>query len=194
MSTQFDPNTHSKRPETEVAGLNIILQRLNQKIERDRLVQSTTNELRRFLQVDRVVLYHFYIQWEGQVTFESLSDKKFSILGSTGPDLCFNDEYAELYLGGRVRAIADIETEPIQPCHRDFLRYLDVRANLVVPILTKQKQTQPFQDGISSTSHDLWGLLVAHHCQSPRSWSEGEIKRMKAGALAIAEAPSIKDN
>lgn len=194
MSTQFDPHTHPKRSRNEVAGLNIILQRLNQKIERDRLVQSTTNELRRFLQVDRVVLYHFYIQWEGQVTFESLSDKKFSILGSTGPDLCFNDEYAELYLAGRVRAIADIETEPIQPCHRDFLRYLNVRANLVVPILTRSKQTQPFQDGVPSTSDELWGLLVAHHCQSPRSWSEGEIERMKTGASTLAEAPSINGN
>ncbi len=186
MSTQFDPNIHSKRPGNEVAGLNIILQRLNQKIERDRLVQITTKELRQFLQVDRVVLYHFYVQWEGQVTFESLSDRSFSLLGSTGPDLCFNDEYAALYLAGRVRAIADIETEPIQPCHRDFLRYLHVRANLVVPILTKSKQAQPFQD--------LWGLLVAHHCQSPRSWSEVEIERMKAGALILAEAPSINGN
>jgi GAF domain-containing protein len=191
MSTQFDPHTHSKRPGSEVAGLNVILQRLNQKIERDQLVQSTTNELRRFLQIDRVVLYYFYTQWEGQVTFESLSDRSFSILGSTGPDLCFNDEYAELYLAGRVRAIADIETEPIQPCHRDFLRYLGVRANLVVPILTESKQVQPYKNGVISTSDNLWGLLVAHHCQSPRSWSEVEIERMKAEALILAEAPSI---
>lgn len=58
------------------------------------------------------------------------------------------------------------------------MRYLQVRANLVVPILTTQ---------------GLWGLLVAHHCQSPRSWSEEEIERMKAGALVLATAPSITE-
>ncbi|PSB00916.1 hypothetical protein C7B64_21060 [Merismopedia glauca CCAP 1448/3] len=146
-------------------------------MQRDKLVQSTTYELRNFLQVDRVVVYYFYTQWEGRVTFESLSDEKFSIFGSTGPDQCFNNEYAALYLAGRVRAIADIQNEPIEDCHRDFLRYLQVKANLVVPILT---------------ANGLWGLLIAHQCQGSRSWSESEVELMQAGALALAEAPSIK--
>lgn len=176
---QFDPNIHAKRHKSEVDEVGRIFERLSQKMQLDQLVQSTTNELRNYLKVDRVLLYYFYSQWKGQVTFESLSDNKFSILGSTGPDQCFNDEYAALYLAGRVRAIADIENEPIQDCHRDFLRHLQVKANLVVPILTSQ---------------GLWGLLVAHHCQSPRLWSESEVERMKAGANALAAAPSINLN
>ena len=179
MSTQFDPTIHSGPRDSAVGAMKSILQRLGQTMPRDQLVQSTTDDLRSFLQVDRVVIYYFYNQWEGQVTFESLSDQKYSIYGSTGPDQCFNDEYAALYLAGRVRAIADIETEPIEACHRDFLRYLDVRANLVVPILTTQ---------------GLWGLLTAHHCQSVKDWSDEDIKRMQKGALALASAPSIKDN
>ncbi len=179
MSMQFDPDIYAKRLKTETDLLQSILQRLKQKMQRDLLVQNTTNDLRHFLQVDRVVLYYFYTQWQGQVTFESLSDRQFSILGSTGPDRCFNDEYAQLYLAGRVRAIADIETESIEPCHRDFLRDLQVRANLAIPILT---------------STGLWGLLVAHHCQNPRSWSDLEIERMKEGAQILASAPSIADN
>jgi GAF domain-containing protein len=179
MSTQFDPNIHARKTTSEVDALQTIIQRLNQKLQRDELVQSTTNNLRSFLAVDRVVLYYFYKQWEGQVTCESLRKPELAIIGCTGPDQCFNDEYAAMYLDGRVRSIADIETEPIQPCHRDFLRYLQVRANLVVPILTDK---------------GLWGLLVAHHCQSPRSWSEEEIERMKEGALILATAPAITEN
>jgi GAF domain-containing protein len=38
-------------------------------------------------------------------------------------------------LAGRLRAIADIEAEPLADCHRDFLRGLRVRANLLVPVL-----------------------------------------------------------
>jgi GAF domain-containing protein len=179
MAMQFDPNIHVKRPLSEADELRRIFLRLHRTMERDDLVQTTTNDLRNFLQVDRVLVYHFYTQWNGQVTFESLSHAKFSILGSTGPDQCFSDEYAALYLANRVRAIADIETEPIADCHRDFLRYLAVKANLVVPILT---------------AHGLWGLLVAHHCQSPRSWSEAEVERVQSGALTLASAPSINQN
>ena len=128
-----------------------------------------------------MVIYYFYNQWSGQVTFESLSAPQFSIYGSTGPDQCFNDEYAELYLAGRMRAIPDIETEPIEECHRDFLRHLDVRANLVVPILTTE-----------GTTKELWGLLTAHHCRAPKVWVEDDIERMRRGAALLASAPSIQ--
>ena len=177
MSILFDPSIHSKPRHSEAGAMRSILQRLGQTMQRDQLVQSTTDALRKSLQVDRVVIYYFYNQWEGQVTFESLSDRKFSIYGSTGPDQCFNDEYAELYLAGRARAMADIETESIESCHRDFLRHLKVRANLVVPILTDQ---------------GLWGLLAAHHCQAAKVWSEDDIQRMEKDALVLATSSSIK--
>ncbi len=177
MATPFDPTVHLAQPRSEVAQFRTILQRLNQTLQHDEVVQDTTDSLRSYLQVDRVVLYYFFSEWEGQVTFESLSDERFSIYGSTGPDQCFNDEYAALYLDGRVRAIENIETEPIQPCHRDFLRYIQVRANLVVPILTKR---------------GLWGLLVAHNCQATKAWSPTDIEQMKKGALVLANASSIQ--
>jgi GAF domain-containing protein len=157
-------------------GLEKLVGRLANTLERDTLVQETTNQLRELLQVDRVVLYYFYRQWKGQVTFESLSDAQFSIYGSTGPDECFNGDYAAMYEAGRVRAIADIEVEPIQPCHRDFLRNMQVRANLVVPILTAQ---------------GLWGLLAAHHCRDTHPWSLSDIAAMQQGAATLATTPSI---
>lgn len=160
-------------------GLQKIIARLSANLSRDRLVQKTTDELRELLMVDRVVLYYFYRQWSGRVTFESLSESKFSILGSTGPDECFNGEYAALYEAGRWRAIADIELEPIQLCHRDYLRTMQVRANLVVPILNQRR---------------LWGLLIAHNCQSPRPWLASEIKAMQAGAYNLAVSPSIQNS
>jgi light-regulated signal transduction histidine kinase (bacteriophytochrome) len=118
------------------SSLQIIFDRLSRDLARDTLIQTTTDRLRAELHADRVVLYYFYYKWAGRVTFESLSDEKFSILGCSGPDQCFNAEYAKLYEDGRVRAVADIEVESIAPCHRDFLRDLQVKANLVVPVLT----------------------------------------------------------
>jgi GAF domain-containing protein len=160
-------------------SLQTIFDRLSRDLARDKLIQTTTDELRKLMDADRIVLYYFYYQWSGRVTFESLSDKKFSVLGASGPDGCFNGEYAKLYEHGRVRAIPDIETEVIQPCHRDHLRKLHVKANLVVPILTER---------------GLWGLLVAHQCQSTYNWQPLEISAMVAGARDLATFPSIRDS
>jgi GAF domain-containing protein len=160
-------------------GLRSFADRLAKNLARDTLIQGTTDYLRNVLAVDRVVLYYFYYEWKGQVTFESLSSPNYSIFGSTGGDECFNDEYAELYYAGRVRAIADIEAEPIDPCHRDFLLSLQVRANLVVPILTPRR---------------LWGLLAAHHCQDTHPWSPSDIEAMKKAAQILATVPAIRDS
>ncbi len=172
-----DPN---RLPQlTHPPNLQKVLDRLAGNIERDNLVQQTTDQVRDALEVDRVVLYYFYRQWKGQVTFESLSSDEFSIYGSTGPDECFNGDYAKMYLEGRVRAIPDIETEAIAPCHREFLRNLQVRANLVVPILT---------------ARGLWGLLVAHQCRSTYFWSDKDVEQMRSGAETLATAPSIRES
>ncbi len=157
--------------------LQRITNRLADTLARDILVQTSVNNLRDILRVDRVVLYYFYREWEGRVTFEAVSADKYSILGSTGPDECFNGEYASLYFAGRVRAIPDIETEPINPCHRDFLKTMQVRANLAVPVLNGTR---------------LWGLLIAHHCRGTHSWSTSDIEAMQQAAKTLATAPAIK--
>lgn len=159
-------------------GLQQILKRLSHNLAKDSLVQQVTNRLKISLDVDRVLVYYFYRQWQGQVTFEVISSPQLSILGSTGPDECFNGDYAAMYQAGRVRAIADIETENIADCHRDFLRKLQVRANLVVPVLAQQQ---------------LWGLLIAHHCQNPRNWSTNDIQIMQTNA-AILERSGVLIN
>jgi GAF domain-containing protein len=172
---EFDPRSN---PPVE-QGLRKVLDRLVKTMQRDALIRQTTYELRESLQVDRVVLYYFYWQWQGQVTFEALSSEEYSILGSTGQDNCFTDEYAALYLAGRVRAIADTNIEPLKACHRDFLHSIQVRANLVVPILVPK---------------GLWGLLVAHHCQAPRDWSPADINLMQAAAKTLATDSNILES
>ncbi|NER35096.1 MAG: GAF domain-containing protein [Oscillatoria sp. SIO1A7] len=159
--------------------LRQINNRLGRNINREVVIQQALKEIRDFLDIDRVALYYFYNRWKGQVTVENLKSSQFSILGETGADECFNDRYAVLYEEGRVRAIADIETEPIHTCHRDFLRSIQVRANLVVPILT---------------SEGLWGLLAAHHCTAPRIWTASEIQFMQKKAEILAKLPAIENS
>lgn len=172
LQSEFPPGSNSHIEQ----GLQRVFNRLVRTMYRHELIRQTTNYLRETLQSDRVFLYYFYRQWRGQVIFESLTNNKFSILGLQGADNCFNDEYASLYLAGRIRAISDIELEPIQTVHRDFLHSIQVRAYLVVPILNPG---------------GLCGLLVAHHCQQPYSWSLSDIDLMQTAAQLLATDSSI---
>lgn len=159
-------------------GLENLLRRLSSNLAADELVQNVTDDIRQKLQVDRVALYYFYCQWEGRVTFESLSSPRYSIFGSTGPDECFNQEYADLYQNGRVSAIANVETANIAECHKNFLQEIKVKANLVAPILPPS---------------GLWGLLVAHHCQSTLEWSAEHIDNIRKGAATLARSKAIRN-
>jgi GAF domain-containing protein len=161
------------------ASLQRITRRLTASLSKDWSIQSITAELRTQLAVDRVLIYYFYRHWEGQVTFESLSNPGLTILGSTGPDDCFNQDYAGYYEQGRIRAIADLETEPMSECHREFLQNLGVKANLVVPIRNQR---------------GLWGLLIAHHCHSPKQWAAIHSELMTSAAQRIEELPIIQDS
>ncbi|MEO0536428.1 MAG: GAF domain-containing protein [Cyanobacteria bacterium P01_A01_bin.123] len=157
-------------------GLRQVFRRLSNTMERDRLVQQIVAGLRETFQVDRVVVYYFYRRWRGQVVYESLSQPQLSIFGSTGADDCFNQDYADLYLKGRINAIADIKQANIHPCHTEFLQSIAVQANLVAPVITEQ---------------GLWGLLVAHHSQ-PRPWDTADIETIRQASQQLAAAPSIR--
>lgn len=169
-------NDWENQPTSSDSGLQRFALRLKANVGRDTLIQKQIDQLRTQLQCDRVILYYFYNQWKGQVTFESLSQAIFSIYGSTGADNCFNQEYAQLYQQGRISAITDIETAPIHPCHQNFLRSIYVRANLVVPVIVTNK---------------LWALLIAHHCRFPHLWSPGEFESMKTASETLSTAPEI---
>ncbi|MGL4378788.1 MAG: hypothetical protein ACRCT1_20295, partial [Microcoleaceae cyanobacterium] len=74
-------------------SLNLIINRLINNLKRDVLIQRQLYDIREHLDVDRIVLYYFYRKWKGQVIAESLKSQDLSILGSTGAEDCFNQEY-----------------------------------------------------------------------------------------------------
>ncbi|GAB4145077.1 MAG: hypothetical protein Fur0046_22640 [Cyanobacteria bacterium J069] len=140
--------------------LGSITQHIRQSLDLYETLNTTVDEVRQFLQVDRVVVYRFNLDWNGSIIAESASSRDFSIAGQTIHDPCFESLWQEPYQQGRISAIEDIHIENIQDCHRELLESLQVRANLVLPILYRET---------------LWGLLVAHHCSGPRHWETWEI-------------------
>ncbi|MEH2295609.1 EAL domain-containing protein [Nostoc sp.] len=161
---------HQSESERIVAA---VTQRIRQSLELDEILQTTVDEVRQLFEVDRVVIYQFKSDWSGLVAVESLAEGCISILGFHVMDTCFKSTRAAYYQQGNTKAIKDTQTAGLSPCHLDLLRSLQIRANLVVPILQQER---------------LWGLLIAHQCRHPRQWQQSEINLFNqlAGQAAIA--------
>ncbi|RCJ31338.1 diguanylate cyclase [Nostoc minutum NIES-26] len=161
---------HQTESERIVAA---VTQRIRQSLELNEILQTTADEVRQLFEVDRVVIYQFQPDWSGLVAVESLAEGCMSILGFHVMDTCFQSTRASYYQQGNSRAIADIETAGLSPCHVDLLRSLKIRGNLVVPILQQER---------------LWGLLIAHQCSYTRQWQQSEINLFNqlASQAAIA--------
>ncbi|MCC5642915.1 EAL domain-containing protein [Nostoc sp. CHAB 5824] len=161
---------HQSESERIVAA---VTQRIRQSLELDEILQTTAAEVRQLFEVDRVVIYQFEPDWSGFVAVESLAEECMTILGFHVLDTCFQSTRATYYQQGNTRAIEDVENAGLSPCHVDLLRSLQIRANLVVPILQQER---------------LWGLLIAHQCHNPRQWQQSEINLFNqlAGQAAIA--------
>jgi PAS domain S-box-containing protein len=148
-------------------------QRIRQSLNLQDILQTTVDEVRKFLQTDRVILFQFTPDWHGTVAVESCGDRCVSILSTEIYDPCFAENYVEPFRQGGVTAKSDIYKAGISDCHLELLRRFQVRANLVVPIIQNE---------------DLWGLLIAHDCQAPRHWQDSEIALLRqiASQLSIA--------
>lgn len=148
----------------------------------DDLMQGVADEVQSFLQSDRVLIYRFEPNWSGNIIAESLSDARHSLLGQNLEGECFLAENISRYQDGRVRAIADVEASDLDPCHRNFLLSLQVRAKLVVSIL-KPKHASRHDRGT-----ELWGLLIAQQCSGVRPWQDYEIEAVQQLSVQLGIA------
>ncbi|MBW4545139.1 MAG: diguanylate cyclase [Symplocastrum torsivum CPER-KK1] len=113
----------------------VMCDRIRQSLNLEDILNTTAEEVRQFLQTDRVLIYRFEPNWRGTVVVESVASEYMKTLGMVRHDPCFGEGYVQPYQGGRIQAVRDIYTAGLTPCHIEFLAQLQVRANLVVPIL-----------------------------------------------------------
>ncbi|MEB3182394.1 MAG: response regulator [Nostocaceae cyanobacterium] len=150
-----------------------IAQKVNESLILDDVLQTTVEEVRQFLHTDRVVIFKVEPNGNGSVLAESIGAQWRAIQGETIYDPCMVEGYIQHYRQGLVTAKTDIYDGSVTPCHVTMLAEFQVRANLVVPILHDQ---------------EFWGLLIAHHCSSPRQWHplETDLLQQLATQVSIA--------
>lgn len=168
-------------------ALTLVIQRMRQTLDIEIIFSATSNELRRVLSCDRVLVYRFNEDWSGAIVAESVGQGWVSLLNKETKDLVFKetsfaredcavnflessgyfitDSYLKQTQGGGYNPstylmVSDIYKANFQSCYIHILEQLQAKAYITVPIFCGDK---------------LWGLLASYQNSEPRNWSETEI-------------------
>ncbi|MEP0916466.1 response regulator [Leptolyngbya sp. DQ-M1] len=140
--------------------------KVRQSLNVDEVMQTAVAEVQELLQTDRVLIYRLWADGTGSGVAEAVLPGWTPVLGRKFPEEVFPLTHRERYRQGRIAKISDVKNqqEKVAGCLIEFVQQFQVRAKLVVPILIKS---------------ELWGLLIAHHCRSPRNWTEFETELLQ---------------
>ncbi|TYQ26780.1 PAS domain S-box protein [Pseudanabaena sp. UWO311] len=160
----------------EILIANIAL-RIRKYLNIGDIANSIVQEVRAFLNADRSIIYQFNPDMSGTVVAESVLSPWISCLNQHIDECCFQENLGGAYREGRVFSTFDVYTANLHECHLKLMEQFQIRANLVLPILITDNQT-----------HTLWGLLIAHQCESPRIWQESDIRLLQQLSVQLAIA------
>lgn len=139
------------------------------------LAQMIAEKIRSVSKFDRVKVYKFDPEWNGEVIAEARESFMPSYLGLHFPASDIPVQARELYLRNRLRVIADIDDpqsplvqdgdlEPldmsfsfvrsVSPIHLQYLRNMNVKASMSISLFNGNK---------------FWGLIACHH-SSPKNF------------------------
>jgi signal transduction histidine kinase len=166
----YSPLTTGSRPSHLLARFTL---KIRQSLQLENILQASVQEIRNILKTDRVLVYRFNPDLSGYVAAESVSPRWVSILGKTIHDHCLENKWNQSFQQGLSLCVDDVYISDIQPCHLQMLELWQVKAYLVVPIQEEE---------------NLWGLLIAHHCQGSRHWGVAEVRFIQQLAVQVSVA------
>lgn len=131
---------------------------------------TALDSARQILEVDRMVIYRFNPDWSGFVANESVATGLPPALNDSIADACIPEDLLDAYRNDRVVPTADVFNAGFHPRHLQLMERLQIKANLVIPILNQGQ---------------LFGLLIAHHCLSPHEWQVTETSFLRQLAVQL---------
>ena len=153
--------------------LAVIAQTINQTIHFDGLLASCLEQIRQFLQCDRVFVSRFEMNFRSATKLEAVSRHELSLQEQVFQNPGFPPEWFEGLRRGEILVCHNVQTAALPLWHAAFLTQIQVRGYVLAPILQADQ---------------LWGLLIAHQCDQPRVWQPLEVKLLKQLGLQIGTA------
>lgn len=149
--------------------------RIRQSLDMTTIFNTSVDGIKEVLETDRVLIYRFNPDLKsGYITAEAVDRQWKRAKGSTIEDP-LTPEAIERYYQGQVTYMEDREQADISLCHCDILESLDVKANMVAPLLAGE---------------ELMGLLCVHQCSRPRHWEPEEVDLLQQISVQIGYALS----
>lgn len=134
------------------------------------LFDQAVSQAKEHLGVERVVIYGFEPDLSGCIVAEAVEPGWPRALADRISDPCIPGKLLDEYRKGRVVPTSDCRATNYSPAHLQLLNRLQVKANLVVPIVA---------------ADNLLGLLVAHQCSNTRVWQDTEIQFLQQLATQV---------
>jgi chemotaxis family two-component system sensor kinase Cph1 len=166
------PRAGTNEAELLLANVSGAIERIRGSLSPDIACASLAEEMRRITGFDRVMVYRFDSQWNGEVIAENRAEEAVSYLGHTFPSSDIPSQARALYLRKTVRLIGDASYTPspiypptlppsgqpidlsevmlrsVSPIHLEYLVNMNVAASMSISIVRDGK---------------LWGLAIGHH-------------------------------
>ncbi|HEY9845273.1 MAG TPA: GAF domain-containing protein, partial [Candidatus Caenarcaniphilales bacterium] len=174
MADQLQNFLRQQETETKRTQLlaNITASRARESQDLEAVFNQALQAARETLNADRLVIYRFKPDWSGYISAEAVVPGWPQALAEEIGDPCIPEPLLEAYRKGRTVPTNNVFEMDYAPEHGQLLEHLEVKANLVTPILEQGQ---------------LFGLLVAHHCSGPHSWQQSEIDFLKQLALQLGQ-------
>lgn len=165
VASELQVNLQPLSFEAERQLLTKLSDKLRQASDRETIFRSTTRDMKKFLNVDRVAICQFRQDHSLEFVFESKA-------GAVAPmlDVVLEDSHLQSQAGGIFRqnqpfVVHDAEKDPaLTPCHAENLADYDIKACVIVAIYQGEK---------------LWGLLGAYQHNGARVWEDNEVRLLR---------------
>lgn len=151
-----------------------VTRKIRLSIELTSILQTTVTEVQKLLRCDRVLIVKIRNHTALPIS-EAVADSFPPMLGYELRDPLLVGAQLAKYRQGEVLAIDNLSQSDVAPELKELLRQFAIQAELVVPILVQT---------------EIKGLLVVHHCRSPRIWQTREIDLLVQLADAVGVALS----
>ncbi|WP_427158039.1 GAF domain-containing sensor histidine kinase [Aliinostoc sp. HNIBRCY26] len=161
----------------------IAIEKIRQSLDLETIFRTSTTEIRKLINADRVAIYRFNEDWSGEFVHESVADGWISLIDEQleRPELKDNvsscsakdlaqapvvDSYLQDTEGGRFskgevyRVCYDIYNAGFSDCYLNVLEIYQARAYVIIAIYHGQR---------------LWGLLAVYQNSGTRCWQEDEV-------------------
>ena len=196
---QADLLTQTQKSAQQQQALFEVVSKIRASLDVEHIFQTTTEEIGRLLQADRVVIYRFNSDWSGEFMAEYLSAGWTPLMekqwhtpelrdnisecstksltpppGKVPEDTYLKDTQGGNFAQGKTfRVCQDIYKAGFSDCYLQILEAYEAKAYVIIAIYQGQK---------------LWGLLATYQNSAPRHWQFSEIRFLEQTAAQLGVA------